>query len=71
MDLCKLLFFRKMHEALIKHINSYGSTPLTDNQTELIKNSSVPKKIRKRQYLLQQGQVCQHGAFVVTGAMRQ
>ena len=60
-----------MHESLLKYINNYTSTPLTDSQVELIKNTFVPKKIRKRQYFLQEGQVCKYGAFIVKGAMRQ
>ena len=60
-----------MHESLIKYINSYISTPLTESEEELIKSTFVPKKIRKRQYLLQEGQVCKYAAFIVKGAMRQ
>jgi CRP-like cAMP-binding protein len=60
-----------MYQSLIKHINSYTSTPLTDSEAELIKNTFVPKKIRKKQYFLQEGQVCKHSAFIVKGAMRQ
>ena len=60
-----------MHESLIKYINSYTSTPLTDSETELIKNTFVPKKIRRKQYLLQEGQVCKYSAFIIKGAMRQ
>ena len=60
-----------MHESLIKHINSYTSTPLTDSEVELIKNTFVPKKIRKKQYFLQEGEVCKYSAFIVKGAMRQ
>jgi CRP-like cAMP-binding protein len=60
-----------MYESLIKYINSYASTPLTDGEAELIRNTFVPKKIRKRQYLLQEGEVCKYAAFIVKGAMRQ
>ncbi|HEV7783484.1 MAG TPA: Crp/Fnr family transcriptional regulator [Chitinophagaceae bacterium] len=60
-----------MHDSLIKYINSYTSTPLTDSEVELIKNAFVPKKIRKKQYFLQEGQVCKFSAFIVKGAMRQ
>ena len=60
-----------MHESLIKHIGSYSTTPLTRSEVELIKNTFIPKKIRKRQYLLQEGQVCKYAAFIVKGAMRQ
>jgi len=60
-----------MHESLIKYINSYATTALTDNDTELIKNVFVSKKLRKRQYFLQEGEVCKYSAFIVKGAMRQ
>ena len=60
-----------MHESLIKYINSYATTPLTESEIELIKNTFVPKKIRKKQYFLQEGQVCKYAAFIVKGAMRQ
>ena len=36
-----------------------------------MKNTFVPKKIRKRQYFLQEGEVCKYMAFIVKGAMRQ
>ena len=60
-----------MHEPLIKYINSFATTPLTSNEVELIKNTFEYKKIRKRQYLLQEGAVCKYAAFIVKGAMRQ
>jgi len=60
-----------MHESLIKYINSYTSTALTDSEEDLIKNIFIPKKIRKKQYFLQEGQVCKYSAFIVKGAMRQ
>ena len=60
-----------MYESLIKYINSYTSTSLTNSETELIKNTFVPKKIRRKQYFLQEGQVCKYSAFIVKGAMRQ
>ena len=59
-----------MHESLIKYINSYISTPLNDSEVALIQDTFVPKKIRKKQYFLQEGQVCKHAAFIVKGAMR-
>jgi len=60
-----------MHDSLIKHINNYTSTPLTDSEIELIKDAFVPKRIRKKQYFLQEGEVCKYSAFIVKGAMRQ
>ena len=60
-----------MHDSLIKYINSYISTPLSDSQIGLIKDTFVPKKFRKKQYFLQEGEVCKYAAFIVKGAMRQ
>jgi CRP-like cAMP-binding protein len=60
-----------MHESLIKYINSYANTPLTESEAELIKNTFIPKKIKKRQFFLQEGEVCKYMAFIVKGAMRQ
>jgi CRP-like cAMP-binding protein len=60
-----------MHEILYKYINQFTATPLTGGEKELIKNGFVLKKIRKRQYLLQEGEVCKYLAFIIKGAMRQ
>ena len=60
-----------MHEALFKYIKTHSSTPLTESEMELIKNTFVPNKLRKRQYFLQEGNVCKYGGFIVKGAMRQ
>jgi CRP-like cAMP-binding protein len=62
---------RQMHESLIKYIENYAGMPLTENEIEVVKNTFVPKKLRKRQYFLQQGEVCKYSAFIVKGAMRQ
>ena len=60
-----------MHESLITYIKKYSTTPLTETEIETIEDVFVPKKIRKRQYFLQEGEVCKYGAFIVKGAMRQ
>ena len=67
----RVFITKSMHESLIKHINSYTSTPLSDSEAELIRNTFVHKKIRKGQYFLREGQVCKYSAFIVKGAMRQ
>jgi CRP-like cAMP-binding protein len=60
-----------MHDSLIQYIQKYSSTPLSADAIEGIKNSFVPKKLRKKQYFLQEGEVCKYFAFIVKGAMRQ
>jgi CRP-like cAMP-binding protein len=54
------LFFQKLNEKLT----------FTQEEQELIKTYLTPKKIRKKQYLLQEGDVCKIIAFVEKGALR-
>jgi CRP-like cAMP-binding protein len=60
-----------MYESLLKYINEHATKPLTDNEVELVKSAFQPKKLRKKQYLLQEGDVCKYFAFIMKGAMRQ
>lgn len=55
------LFFKKMNEKI----------SLDAKEQELIKSYLQPKKIRKNQYLLQEGDDCRFVAFVEKGALRQ
>lgn len=54
------LFFRKFNETV----------SLTPEEQDLIKGYLTPKKVRKKQYLLQEGDVCKYIAFVEKGALR-
>ena len=60
-----------MHEVFRKYITEKTSVPLNEEEFELIKKVYLPKRIRRRQYLLQEGEVCRQMAFIVKGAMRQ
>jgi CRP-like cAMP-binding protein len=60
-----------VHEFLITYIKNHSTTPLTETDIEVIKDAFIPKKIRKRQYFLQEGEICKYAAFLVKGAMRQ
>ena len=54
------LFFRKLNETI----------PLNQDEMETIKTYLTPKKLRKKQYLLQEGDVCRYIAFVQQGVLR-
>jgi CRP-like cAMP-binding protein len=54
------LFFRKLREKV----------DFSDDELALIKTYATPKKLRKKQYLLQEGDVCKFAAFVAKGVMR-
>ncbi|MDR7212401.1 Crp/Fnr family transcriptional regulator [Flavobacterium piscis] len=60
-----------MHEKLITHINKHISSPLTHEEEALIVATFQPKKLRKKQYFLQEGDVSKHAGFIIKGAMRQ
>ena len=60
-----------MHEPLLKYIQKYSTTPLTDDDVRMIKEVCIPKRFRKKQYFLQEGEVCKYLAFILKGAMRQ
>ena len=59
-----------MYDIFRKYIDSYISTPINDEEFELVQKAFLPKKLRKKQYLVQEGDVCKYMAFICKGAMR-
>jgi CRP-like cAMP-binding protein len=57
-----------MFEVLFKAINE--KVKLTEEEQESCKAYFTPKKLRKKQYLLQEGDVCKYTAFVEKGVLR-
>jgi CRP-like cAMP-binding protein len=57
-----------MYELLEEKIKEKVS--LTEEEFEFCKTLFIPKKIRKKQYLLQAGDVCKYTAFVEKGILR-
>ena len=60
-----------IHEPLIKYIQKYSTTPLTGDDVRMLEEACIPKRFRKRQYFLQEGEVCKYLGFILKGAMRQ
>ena len=58
-----------MYELFFRHLN--GKVQLSEEEQGIIRSYLTPKKIRKKQYLLQEGDVCKAAAFVEKGALRQ
>ena len=54
------LFFQKFNEII----------PLTNEEQDVIRAFLTPKKLRKKQYVLQEGDVCKYIAYVEKGALR-
>jgi CRP-like cAMP-binding protein len=57
-----------MYELFFKKFNEIVS--LTEEEENTIRNYLTPKKLRKKQYLLQEADVCKYIAFVEKGALR-
>ncbi|MGQ7853914.1 Crp/Fnr family transcriptional regulator [Pedobacter sp. WC2501] len=57
-----------MIDILFKHIQEKVS--LTEKEKELIQTFFIQKRLRKHQYLLQEGDVCKYLAFVAKGLLR-
>lgn len=59
-----------MHDAYFNYLRKFTAEPLTDDEKVLIRQNFTPFKLRKRQYSLQAGYICNKFAFIVKGAMR-
>ncbi len=57
-----------MYELLYKKISEL--IVISDEEFNFCKTLFVPKKLRKRQYLLQEGDVCKYNSFVSKGLLR-
>jgi CRP-like cAMP-binding protein len=57
-----------MHELFLQKFNE--KVALTGEEAAYIKQMLIPKKLRKRQYLLQEGDICKNICFVEKGALR-
>ena len=57
-----------MYEMFFKKVNE--KVALNVEEEEICKTFLVPKKVRKRQFILQEGDVCKYSAFVEKGALR-
>jgi CRP-like cAMP-binding protein len=57
-----------MFDILFSHIQDKVS--LTDMDKERIKTFFIPKKLKKRRFLLQEGDICKNMAFVAKGLLR-
>jgi CRP-like cAMP-binding protein len=59
-----------MYEALFQYIDARSGIQLTAEEQTLIESKFHHKTLRKRQYFLQEGDICKNVAFVVKGAAR-
>jgi CRP-like cAMP-binding protein len=55
---------------LFDYIDRKSSVKLSEDERNFIMTKLKPKKLRKRQYFLQEGDVCKYMGFIVKGATR-
>ena len=60
-----------MYQNLFNYITDYSKLSMTAEEEEMIKTYFRPKKLRKKQYFLQEGDVSRYTGFITKGAMRQ
>jgi CRP-like cAMP-binding protein len=56
--------FELLHKKIVKTIS------ISDEEFEYCKTLFIPKRLRKKQYLLQEGDICKYTAFVEKGILR-
>lgn len=59
-----------MYETLFKYLEEKSGMKIGAEERALIASKFRPKHLRKRQYLLQEGDVARYTAFIVKGAAR-
>jgi len=60
-----------MYEPLFDYIRRNSQTPLNADNIALITRSFIPKSLKRKEFSLEQGAVCQYTGFILKGAMRQ
>jgi CRP-like cAMP-binding protein len=58
-------------QALRTYIDRYTAGTISDADFAVVSAAFTRRKLRRRQYLLQAGEVCKYFAFVLEGALRQ
>lgn len=65
-----LIFEFTMHQAFFDYLIKFGSEPLSEDEKALLRQVFLPSRLRKKQFLLQEGEQQKYFAFIVKGAMR-
>jgi CRP-like cAMP-binding protein len=58
-------------DQIITYINSQLAEELSEEEKEIVKKTFKPKRLRKHQFILIEGEVCKIAGFVVEGALKQ
>lgn len=59
-----------MHEPLFDYIERYSKSSLSSEEKTSIQSLLLHKKLRKKQYFLEEGNTCLYTGFILNGAVR-
>lgn len=59
-----------MHDVFFNYLEKFSPDPLSDDEKTLVTQKFVASRLRKKQFMLQEGDLSKHFAFIVKGAMR-
>lgn len=66
---CAFVIFVLMNiTPIIQHFSNY--LPLSDSEILELKSKLIERKVKRRQFILQEGDVCKHYTFVVNGCFK-
>lgn len=60
-----------MFTSFFHYFRQQTDVPLSAEDVQLIHQAFIPKEFKKKQFLLQEGEVCKYISFIVKGAVRQ
>lgn len=59
-----------MYNTYFDYLRKFSTIPLSGDDKAMIRRNFTPLKLKKKEYLLQAGDICMNYAFIVKGAMR-
>lgn len=59
---------RQKMETIIKHFNKY--LPLSEEESEALISRMTERKIKRKQFILQEGDICRNFTYVVSGCLK-
>ena len=59
-----------MYNAYFDYLKKFSTMPLSGDEKAMIRRNFTPLRLKRKEYLLQAGDICMNYAFIVKGAMR-
>jgi CRP-like cAMP-binding protein len=59
-----------MYNAYFDYLKKFSTMPLSGDDKAMIRRNFTPLRLKRKEYLLQAGDICMNYAFIVKGAMR-